>query len=148
MVEQPKDHAETDHEEEVLTRWQRLKTWWEIAKTARAIAMAIKVMVWGTAGTAVIDVATDGTLLRDGAVEVGLIDKPFTPPGFVPHEHDWRHEHELVWPEHTHEFVEHQHDTKPVVYDEKPHQHTLPDHDHPHTHPEIQSIPDNHGALH
>lgn len=165
MVEPAKDYADQpDTEEQVLSRWQKLKTWFEIAKTGRAIIMFVKVLIWGTAGTAVVDVATDGDLLNTAATEVGIVDPTFRPTQYVDHDHDWTshshdhyHEHSHDWemPRHDHEMPLHEHG-------DKPHKHA--DHIHiDHTHAPVdvpegieatidqkikEALPENHDALH
>lgn len=163
MNEPAKDYADQpDTEEQVLSRWQKLKTWFEIAKTGRAIIMFVKVMIWGTAGTAVVDVATDGQLLNTAAVEVGIVDPSFTPKDFVAHDHNWEHTHES--PEMP-DISQLQRELAELREKLEVRPHTHADHVHAdHTHapvsgltPETEAIidqkikealPDNHDALH
>lgn len=164
------DKPEPDTEEQVLSRWQKLKTWFEIAKTGRAIIMFVKVLIWGTAGTAVVDVATDGNLLNTAATEVGIVDPTFRPTQYVDHDHDWTSHSHDHYHEHTHELPEipdiSQIQRELAEIREKlevqPHKHA--DHIHiDHTHAPVdvpegieatidqkikEALPENHDALH
>jgi len=117
---------ETDHEEVVLTRWQKLKHWWEIASTIRKFYRLILALFIGTSGTMAIGEITNTTPLRDAAVEVGIVDPDFTPKEYTEHEHNWNHEHPHEHP--VHEHADHVHAD--------------------HVHPELIDFPVNHSARH
>lgn len=144
MNDQAKDYPEedTDHEEVVLNRWQRIKQWFEIAMATKKVAMLVWSLVVGTAGTAIYGNVTDTKPLHEAAVAVGLVEKkePVLAEGaeYVTAEEfrsfmEWQrtHTHDFTVSEHSHDLIPHEHPDKP---------HTHADHIHAdHTHPEISA---------
>lgn len=164
-------------EEVVLTRWEKLKQWWEMGSTlVKVISWALKIGKWsflGTTAAVVVGEVTDTRPARDAAIEIGLIepDPIDTTSGMLTnelieqladirneilaskkHTHDWEppaHEHEIVWPEHTHNYAEKEHGHK------HSHSYAKPDHIHPQSDlsEELKKkleelIPENHMRLH
>lgn len=116
-----------DAEEQVLTRWDKIKKWFEIVMATKKLAMFIWSLVFGLGGAVVVGEVTDTRPLRDAAVEIGLL-RPVAAPVAG----------SATIPEHTHE-----------------HTHTLPNHAHDHTHPagahihqELIDFPEGHSASH
>ena len=127
------DDAGEDTEDVVLTRWDKIKQWVEIAMATKKMYMFGMTLLFGTGGAVVVGGVTDTNLLHDAAVSIGLVDKGFTPKDFTDHIHDYP--------------------DLPVVdlsgLAVKGHQHA----EKAHTHPEItqelrELLPENHGALH
>ena len=154
MEEPAKDYpSEDDTEEVVLTRWEKLKKWFEILMATKKLAMLVWTIIFGVTGTMAVGQITRTNPLRDGAVELGMIepDTIEAPVGVqsVP-EHEHQHEHEMVWPEHTHPLIKHSHP-----------EYALKDHTHPgpaaataeaisaEIHKQLEGmIPENHMRLH
>ena len=55
---------EEDTEEQVLTRWQKLKHWWEIASTLRKLYRIILALFIGTSGVMAVGEITHTTPLK------------------------------------------------------------------------------------
>lgn len=70
----PSPQEVIDHEEVVLSRWQKMQQWFHIAKTGRAIILFIKVALFGTGSAVVVGEVTDTNPLRDAAIEIGLVE--------------------------------------------------------------------------
>ena len=66
-----------DTEDVILTRWERLKNWWEIGSTAvKAVKLAIlgiKLLFVGSATAVVVGKVTDTQPIRTAAVEAGFL---------------------------------------------------------------------------
>lgn len=59
-----------DTEEVVLSRWDKIKQWIEIAKAGKFLW----ILFFGVTGTAIVGQVTDTNPLQDAAIAVGLID--------------------------------------------------------------------------
>ena len=71
--DQAPDYVKEDenHEEIILTRWDKLKKWWEIFKVGKALY----VMLFGVTGALAYGDITQTNPLRDAAIGVGLIEQ-------------------------------------------------------------------------
>lgn len=120
--------AEQDHEEIVLSRWERMKKWWEIFKFGKWL-YGLLFVVTGTIGYGQI---TETNPLRDAAINVGLI-------GEFTGKTDDEIVDQII---DEYEVIEKQEKTTAVV----------PQHNHPHTHDlskELSNIiPEDHMELH
>ena len=65
------DNQEQDTEKEILTRWDRLKKWWEIFKFGKFLYGLLFVVT----GALTYGEVTETTPIRDAAVQVGIIDE-------------------------------------------------------------------------
>lgn len=83
------DDAGEDTEDVVLTRWDKIKQWVEIAMATKKLYMFGMTLLFGTGGAVVVGGVTDTNLLHDAAVSIGLVDPSFTPKDFVDHDHDF-----------------------------------------------------------
>ena len=78
-MNEPADYEET--EQVVLSRWDKLKAWWEIGSTAVKVVklaiLGIKLLFVGSATAVVVGEVTDTKPIRAAAVEVGVLgEKP------------------------------------------------------------------------
>lgn len=68
---------EPDTEEIVLTRWGKLKAWWEMGSAVvtiiKSAVIGLKLLFLGSTAAVVVGQAVDTNLLNDAAVEVGLV---------------------------------------------------------------------------
>ena len=64
-----------DTEQQVLTRWDKLKQWFEIAMATKKVAMLIWSLVFATGSALVYGEATDTKPIRDVAVAAGILDE-------------------------------------------------------------------------
>ena len=64
-----------DTEQQVLTRWDKLKQWFEIAMATKKIAMLLYSLLFATGTALVYGEATDTQPIRDVAVAAGVLDK-------------------------------------------------------------------------
>ena len=149
---------ETDHEEVVLNRWERIKKWWEMInatyKAVRWTMMLLKLTAVGTTAAVVVDEVVETTFVEDGATALGLRDEAPPMPSSITAEEfekfiEWQrsHDHDWVMPEHSHEMPEHTHNFEipDHTHPEAPHRHE--DHVHAsHTHPEIEARTGQSGA--
>ena len=62
-----------DTEQQVLTRWDKLKQWFEIAMATKKVAMLIWSLVFATGTALVYGEATDTKPIRDVAVAAGIL---------------------------------------------------------------------------
>lgn len=74
MNEPAQDYAAEDTEEVVLTRWDKIKQWIEIAVATKKVAMFVWSLVFGVGGTAIYGEVTDTKPFKRAAIEVGLIE--------------------------------------------------------------------------
>lgn len=78
MNDQPDDYELDFDEDEVLTRWGKMKQWWDIGSagvTAVKYAMiGFKLLFVGSTAAVVVGQATNSNPLNEAAVEVGLVD--------------------------------------------------------------------------
>jgi len=71
---------EDDTEEVVLSRWGKLKQWFEIAMATRKLYLFVMSMLLATGGSVVVGQATDTRPIRDAAVALGILDEPVLTP--------------------------------------------------------------------
>ena len=62
-----------DTEEVILTRWERLKNWWDIIKTGLTLGKLLWGFLFVSAGAVVVGEATDTNPVRDVAESVGIV---------------------------------------------------------------------------
>jgi len=98
MDEPVHDYAEEDAETVVLSRWDKIKKWIEIAMATKKLATLVWALVFGVGGTMAVGKITDTTPLRDAAIELGIVE---TSTSTVVSD-------ETV-PEHTHPEIPHTH---------------------------------------
>ena len=72
-MNEPTDYEEVDHEGQVLSRWDRLKQWFEIALATKKLYMFVMSIIIGTGGTAIYGEVTDTTPIRDVAEYAGML---------------------------------------------------------------------------
>lgn len=144
-----------DTEEIVLSRWGRLKQWFEICMATKKFAMFLWALIFGITVPMAVGEITKTNPLRDAAIEVGLVepqvidfikspvdDQPDIVVSVIP-----KHTHQ-----HEHEVIDHTHDTPMHTHADKPHKHT--DHIHAsHTYMDLAKeleklLPKNHKGLH
>lgn len=68
------ESSEEITEEEVLSRWDKIKQWIEIVVATKKVAMLIWSLVFATGTAVVVGEATDTKPIRDLAVEMGILD--------------------------------------------------------------------------
>lgn len=71
---------EDDTEEVVLSRWGKLKQWFEIAMATRKLYLFVMSMLLATGGSVVVGQATDTRPIRDAAVALGILDERVLTP--------------------------------------------------------------------
>ena len=64
---------EEDTEEVILTRWERLKNWWDIIKTGLTLGKLLWGFLFVSAGAMVVGEATDTNPVRDAAQYAGIV---------------------------------------------------------------------------
>jgi len=69
---------EQDAEEVVLSRWDKIKQWIEIAMATKKLYLLVMSFFAITGGSAVVGLVTNTNPLRDAAIEVGLVDDVLT----------------------------------------------------------------------
>ena len=65
--------SEEDTEEVILTRWERLKNWWDIIKTGLTLGKILWGFLFVSAGAVVVGEATDTSPVRDAAEAAGIL---------------------------------------------------------------------------
>jgi hypothetical protein len=140
-MEEAKDYAE-DTEEVLLTRWEKIKQWFEIAMATKKVAMLLWSLVVGVGGTATVGLVTDTNPLREAALRIGIVETPpiDTTRGMLQIElmdqlasmqqkinELEKHQHNYPDPL----MQDHDHPVKKHVHTTQSHHHPLPDHDHP-----------------
>jgi len=65
--------SEEDTEEVILTRWERLKNWWDIIKTGLTLGKLLWGFLFVSAGAVVVGEATDTSPVRDAAELAGIV---------------------------------------------------------------------------
>lgn len=106
MEEAPKDFPEVtvDHEEVVLTRWEKCQKWWSIIMACKkTIMFLLGIGAVSTAGN-----ITGTNYWKEAAIQMGLLDRPEVqtevPEEEVPREtSDYEKVIKLIR-EHTHEY--------------------------------------------
>jgi len=87
-----KDYSEEDAEDAVLSRWGKLKQWFEIAMATRKLYLFVMSILIATGGSVVVGQATDTNPIRDAAIALGILDEQVlqeTPDGTqLVHNHD------------------------------------------------------------
>ena len=73
MDEPAKDFEEVDHEEVILTRWQKLKNWADIFKTTFTIGKILWGLLFVSAGAVVVGEVTDTKPVRDLSEYAGIV---------------------------------------------------------------------------
>jgi len=157
MVDEPTDYPEeeTDHEGAVLERVSRIRQWWELVMSLKKTIM----LLLGFGAVSVAGNLNGTNYWHQVACEIGLSDtcivsdETDTEP-VVSDETVIRHTHSL--PEHGHELKPHSHPSPEHDHEVEFHNHSHPEyapagHTHApadHIHPELESMPENHEALH
>lgn len=72
-MNEPIDYEEVDHEEVILTRWEKLKNWFDILKTSFTIGKILWGLLFVSAGAVVVGEATDTKPIRDVAERAGIV---------------------------------------------------------------------------
>ena len=65
--------TEEDTEEVILTRWERLKNWWDIIKTGLTLGKLLWGFLFVSAGAVMVGEATDTSPVRDAAEAAGML---------------------------------------------------------------------------
>lgn len=145
MDDETKDYVQSEDEEIALPFLEKCKRIWEVSKWLRTVYYAIKFLIFGTLVTGAVGQAIDEPLLRDAALEIGIVEETFRDENIAYDEIDLlitslREEvdemkiHSHVYPEPDPppplEWPTHEHKPPPVVIPvHEPHQ--PQSHDHP-----------------
>lgn len=175
MNDEVREDLDLDLQEEVvLKRWDRMKQWWQIGSAGvtaiKYAIMGFKLLFVGSTAAVIVGQATDSEMIRDTAVEIGILDERnrdivgndaiydelsnLIEDVEALEEQMALHEHEALYVPHSHDLVEHTHPPQDTTHEhaavaagliahDHDHEHALPAHEHGSAAPVSQTVIDD-----